>query len=235
MYLYLSHGSPRLVVVVLSMALCIIVPADILRLRHSGFERLYERLLGFLMRESEKVCSIHLSLLQAIRILIIFLRFQKATNGVIWYIIGAIWVLSLYPLDVAVVSILVYVFCAPISSFSDSNCFRLSWADTAASTIGRMWGRYTPRLPARLPILGLPLAPRKSVAGFIAGSVTGALITAGFWGSLSTLGSIVPIWSWAGGVAETGVLSGWVGLSIISTISGIISGISEALGKLDLL
>lgn len=95
-----------------------------------------------------------------------------------------------------------------------------------------MWGRYTPRLPARLPILGLPLAPRKSVAGFLAGSVTGALITAGFWGSLSTLGSIVPIWSWAGGVAETGVLSGWAGLSIISVISGIISGISEALGKL---
>ncbi|KAF7792227.1 hypothetical protein EIP86_003261 [Pleurotus ostreatoroseus] len=173
-----------------------IAPADVLRLNHSGFERFYEKCLGFLMRESEK----------------------KSTNGVIWYIIGVIWVLGLYPLDVAVVSILV-----------------LSWADTAASTIGRLWGRYTPRLPARLPILGLPLAPRKSVAGFIAGSVTGAVITAGFWGALSTVGNITPIWSWAGGVTGTGVLTGWVGLGIISVVNGIISGVSEALdlGSLD--
>ena len=39
------------------MALAIIIPADILRLNHSGFERFYEKCLGFLMRESEKVCS----------------------------------------------------------------------------------------------------------------------------------------------------------------------------------
>ncbi|KAJ3549084.1 hypothetical protein NM688_g5220 [Phlebia brevispora] len=178
------------------MALCVIVPADVLRLHHSGFERTYEKYLGFLMRESEK----------------------KATNGVIWYILGVIWVLSLYPLDIAVVSILI-----------------LSWADTAASTIGRLWGRYTPRLPARVPILGLPLAPRKSVAGFIAGSVTGALITAGFWGGLSTLGNIQPVWSWNSGITGTGVLAGWMGLGIISVVAGVISGVAEALdlGSLD--
>lgn len=39
----------------LSMALAVIVPTDVLRLNSPGFERLYERFLGFLMRDSEKV------------------------------------------------------------------------------------------------------------------------------------------------------------------------------------
>lgn len=117
-----------------------------------------------------------------------------------------------------------------------SNCVisgcSLSWADTAASTIGRLWGRYTPPLPARVPILGLPLAPRKSVAGFIAGSITGALITAGFWGWIGPLGNADPMWSLEGGVAGTGVLMGWLGLGLISVVGGIISGVAEALGTL---
>ncbi|KAI0342554.1 hypothetical protein BDW22DRAFT_1331066 [Trametopsis cervina] len=203
LYLYFSHGSPRPVVVALSAALAVIAPTDILRLNSPAFARVYERYLGFLMRESEK----------------------KTTNGVIWYIIGVIWVLTLYPLDISVVSILI-----------------LSWADTAASTIGRLWGRYTPRLPRH--ILGLPLAPRKSLAGFIAGSLTGAAIAAGFWGLYSRSGIIEPIWTWEDGVvgtstgtgaAKTGVLTGWLGLGVISIFTGIVSGISEALdvGSLD--
>ena len=55
LYLYASHGSPERVIVVLSSALLIIVPADILRLNCSRFERSYEKVVGFLMRESEKV------------------------------------------------------------------------------------------------------------------------------------------------------------------------------------
>jgi diacylglycerol kinase (CTP) len=55
LYLYASHGSPERVVVVLSSALLIIVPADFLRLNYPPFERSYEKFLGFLMRESEKV------------------------------------------------------------------------------------------------------------------------------------------------------------------------------------
>ena len=55
LYLYLSHGSPRPVIVTLSSALAVIVPADVLRLNNTTFERVYERCLGFLMRESEKV------------------------------------------------------------------------------------------------------------------------------------------------------------------------------------
>ena len=55
LYLYASHGSPERVIVVLSSALLIIVPADFLRLNYPPFERSYEKFLGFLMRESEKV------------------------------------------------------------------------------------------------------------------------------------------------------------------------------------
>jgi diacylglycerol kinase (CTP) len=58
LYLYVSHGSPERVVVVLSSALLIIVPGDILRLNYPPFERSYEKVLGFLMRESEKVCHV---------------------------------------------------------------------------------------------------------------------------------------------------------------------------------
>jgi len=202
LYLYYSHGSPHTVVVALSMALIIIIPTDILRLNHTGFEQLYERCLGSLMRESEK----------------------KSSNGVIWYMLGAIFVLYFYPLDIAVVSILI-----------------LSWADTAASTIGRWWGSKTPRLPRRLPILGLPLAPRKSVAGFIAGSITGAAIAAGFWGWIAPAGNVPPTWTWSEGPSSSlqmsagGVLTGWTGLGLVAVVSGIVSGVAEALdvGSLD--
>ena len=109
----------------------------------------------------------------------------------------------------------------------------LSWADTAASTIGRLWGRLTPPLPRRLPVLQLPLAPRKSVAGFIAGSLTGAIIVAGFWGFLGLSGNIDPMWTFEQGVASepgTSSFGGWLGLGLISVVSGLVSGVAEALG-----
>jgi hypothetical protein len=59
LYLYTSHGSPQRVVVMLSSAMFIIVPADMLRLNYPPFERTYEKALGFLMRESEKVRQYH--------------------------------------------------------------------------------------------------------------------------------------------------------------------------------
>lgn len=34
---------------------------------------------------------------------------KKSTNGVIWYLIGVIFVLGLYPLDVALISIMMFV------------------------------------------------------------------------------------------------------------------------------
>ena len=55
LYLYVSDSYVSNVVKALWLALCVIVPADLLRFRSSRFERAYERVLGFLMRESEKV------------------------------------------------------------------------------------------------------------------------------------------------------------------------------------
>ena len=43
----------------LSSAMLIIVPADVLRLNYPPFERTYEKVLGSLMRESEKVRQYH--------------------------------------------------------------------------------------------------------------------------------------------------------------------------------
>ena len=79
-------------------------------------------------------------------------------------------------------------------------------------------------------MLPLPLAPRKSVAGFLAGSVTGAAIAVGFWGWLGPRGNVTPMWSWAGGVGDTGVLTGWAGVGVLGLVTGLVSGVSEALG-----
>jgi len=206
LYLYYSKGSPRPVVISLGAALVtVIAPADIIRLHSPRFERVYERCLGFLMRESEK----------------------KSTNGVIWYILGVVFVLVLVPLDIAVVSILI-----------------LSWADTNASTFGRLWGKKTRALPRSL--LGLPFAPRKSLAGFIAASLTGSLTAVTFWGWFAPLVNRPEVsWTWVNGFSVSSTakdhilrgitgrgsvnLGGWVGLGIIGVFAGLVSGVAEAL------
>ncbi|KAF8148399.1 hypothetical protein B0H34DRAFT_802939 [Crassisporium funariophilum] len=203
LYLYISEGDVRTIVLVLWMALAIIIPADLLRFKSQRFERLYERYLGFLMRESEK----------------------DSINGVVWYILGVNFVLSLYPQDIATVAILI-----------------LSWADTAASTIGRLYGSQTRKLPARLPLLRLPLAPRKSLAGFSAATVTGAAIALGFWTWVAPLraGGRDVSWAWEGGVRAavgSGVgegreglgAGGAIGLLAIGLVAGVVSGVAEAL------
>lgn len=88
-------------------ALVPIATTDWLRHRYASVNRLYVRLLGALMRESE----------------------YEGWNGVIFYLLGAWIVLFFFPKDVGVMSVLL-----------------LSWCDTAASTFGRLWGRYTIRL-----------------------------------------------------------------------------------------
>ena len=74
-------------------------------------------------------------------------------NGVIWYLLGAWTVLRFMPKDVGVVSVLL-----------------LSWCDTAASTVGRVWGRYTPRVRRGKSLAG-------SLAAFTVGVATAWL----FW------------------------------------------------------
>ncbi|KAI9673825.1 MAG: hypothetical protein M1829_003943 [Trizodia sp. TS-e1964] len=78
-------------------------------------------------------------------------------NGVIWYLLGAWIVLGWFPKDVGVMGVLL-----------------LSWCDTAASTFGRAYGRYTIRL-----------RKGKSLAGTIGAFVVGALTAAMFYGWLA--------------------------------------------------
>ena len=93
----------------------------------------------------------------------------------------------------------------------------LSWSDTTASTIGRLWGRYTPPLPAHVPgFKFLRFAPRKSLAGFLAATVTGFFISLGFW--------------WNGSQGQFKVLDGsWLGLLATSYVVGVGGAIVEAL------
>lgn len=124
----------------------------------------------------------------------------------------------------------------------------LSWADTAASTIGRLWGASTPPLPPQTPILRLPLAPRKSTAGFIAAAVTGTLITVGFYKYLGPMRPHDLTWTFENGVSSLkpapNVISetlakwgweglntgGWAGLGLIGVVAGLVAGVAEALG-----
>ena len=78
-------------------------------------------------------------------------------NGVIWYLLGAWAVLRFCPKDIGAMSVIL-----------------LSWCDTAASTFGRLWGRYTPRI-----------RKGKSLAGSLAAMVVGVLSAAWFWGYLA--------------------------------------------------
>jgi len=55
----------------------------------------------------------------------------------------------------------------------------LSWVDTAASTVGRTLGRYTPALPSMF-------APRKSLAGFLGAVAMGWIAATYFWTNART-------------------------------------------------
>ncbi len=94
-----------------------------------------------------------------IRVLGAFMRETEVDgyNGVIWYLLGAYIALTFFPKDISVVSILL-----------------LSWCDTAASTFGRLYGRYTIRLRRG-----------KSLAGTLAAFLTGIFAAVFFWGWLA--------------------------------------------------
>ncbi|CAJ2511450.1 Uu.00g070750.m01.CDS01 [Anthostomella pinea] len=78
-------------------------------------------------------------------------------NGVVFYLLGAWLVLQFLPKDVSVVAVML-----------------LSWCDTAASTFGRLYGIYTPRLRRG-----------KSLAGSLAAFLVGVVTAGWFWGWLA--------------------------------------------------
>lgn len=59
LYLYLSFQDLSSIVRGLSIFLAIVVTADVIRLNNAAFEKFYESVLGFLMREAEKVRRPH--------------------------------------------------------------------------------------------------------------------------------------------------------------------------------
>ena len=138
-------------------------------------------------------------------------------NGVIWYLLGAWIVLALFPKDVGVMGVLL-----------------LSWCDTAASTVGRAYGRYTPRIRRG-----------KSLAGSLAAFAVGVFTAVGFWGYLAPrYGTAVEDAAWPFMFTGTlqfpevardtprmserqGSVSGAIALGVISLWTGLVSSASE--------
>ena len=138
-------------------------------------------------------------------------------NGVIWYLLGAYIALSFFPKDVGVVAILLLSFC-----------------DTAASTFGRLYGRYTIRLRRG-----------KSLAGSIAAFLVRVFVAAFFWGWLAprTAPKIneppdtfmyqgrlsLPLQTkyHLGWKANEGVIQGAPAMIVMSLVTGLIASVSE--------
>ncbi|KAL1971286.1 hypothetical protein VTN77DRAFT_238 [Rasamsonia byssochlamydoides] len=142
-------------------------------------------------------------------------------NGVVWYLLGAYIVLRFFPKDVGVIGVLL-----------------LSWCDTAASTFGRLYGRYTIRLRRG-----------KSLAGTLAAFLTGVFTAAMFWGwfvprigtfpddpegsfmftgCLNLLPDTVRnLIGWTSNTSSSGIVTGGLALGVMSLVSGIVAAGSE--------
>lgn len=136
-------------------------------------------------------------------------------NGVVFYLLGAWIVLFFYPKDVGVLSVLL-----------------LSWCDTAASTFGRLWGRYTPRLRRG-----------KSLAGSLAAFVVGVATSVFFYGWLvptfgpfpgdetfmfkGTLSLPASVCGFLGLSTSQATIGGSIALGIMSVWSGFVASASE--------
>lgn len=144
-------------------------------------------------------------------------------NGVIWYLVGAYTVLRFFPKDIGVMGVLL-----------------LSWCDTAASTFGRIYGRYT-----------YSLRKGKSLAGTLAAWAVGVVTAAAFWGwfvpYVGTFPSdpegaflytgrinLIPDpvkrligWSVTPYAESSTVITGSLALGVMSVVSGVVAAGSE--------
>ncbi|CAD6503337.1 BgTH12-03004 [Blumeria graminis f. sp. triticale] len=162
----------------LTGALFLISATDYLRHNNETFNQFYIRILGVLMRESE----------------------HRGWNGVVWYLLGAWFVLVTFPKDVSLMSILL-----------------LSWCDTAASTIGRAYGKYT-----------IKIRKGKSVAGSAAAFIVGVATAVLFWGWLAPRSGPFPHdcdfpFMFTGSIRLPSIIREWFGLS---EIKGSVGGAS---------
>ncbi|KAL7415560.1 hypothetical protein BDY24DRAFT_381517 [Mrakia frigida] len=179
-------------IIFLSVGLVACLSVDALRLNVPACEKLFERAMGPMMRDEEKT----------------------KINGINWYLMGVIFVLSFYPRDVAVLSILI-----------------LSWADTAASSFGRLCSafRYNPRLPRRVFFGLIPFSSSKSLAGFLAAWATGFVVAVGYYGG-GPGGGVS-----RGGHVDWRVLEWKRGVFVTGQMVGMVAAVTEALdvGSLD--
>ena len=138
-------------------------------------------------------------------------------NGVIWYLLGTVIALQFFPKDIGVMSVLL-----------------LSWCDTAASTFGRLYGRYTIRLRRG-----------KSLAGSLAAWVIGAATAVLFWGYFAPrrgpfyndqaggfmfqdrLALPVQVTRFLGWEDSEGAIVGNLALGVMSVVTGFIASGSE--------
>ena len=141
-------------------------------------------------------------------------------NGVIWYLLGAWTVMRFFPKDVAVMGVLL-----------------LSWCDTAASTVGRMYGRYTPRIRKGKSLAGSAAA---ALVGMFTAGVFWGLVVPRYWGyeeSFMFKGRLgLPEYAknslgWTAttmtGKETEGVVGGWLTIGIMSLWSGFVASASE--------
>ncbi|MCJ1473708.1 hypothetical protein MMC13_002359 [Lambiella insularis] len=135
-------------------------------------------------------------------------------NGVIWYLLGTWAALRFFPKDIGALSILL-----------------LSWCDTAASTFGRLYGRYTPRVRRGKSLAGSAAAAIVGVAA--AGLFYGVLVpryfgfedTFMFKGTLTLPDVAKQSLGLTGG--GQGMTGGWLALGVISLWSGLVASVSE--------
>ncbi|MCJ1354148.1 MAG: hypothetical protein MMC33_004135 [Icmadophila ericetorum] len=139
-------------------------------------------------------------------------------NGVIWYLLGVWIALRWFPKDVGVMSVLL-----------------LSWCDTAASTFGRLYGRYTPRIRKSKSLAGSAAA---AFVGVLAAGVWYGVITPRYWGYEKTFEfkgtlQLPKAASQALGLPVVAV-GGWIALGIVSLWSGICASASELVDVWDI-
>jgi diacylglycerol kinase (CTP) len=104
--------------------LCLVMTGECLRFNVDGFNVLYCKILGPLMRQSE-ISSRYNGVVYYLAGNPFLLSLSLFFSYITW--VGCIIVLYLYPRDIAGLSIMY-----------------LSWTDPTASICGRLWGRYTP-------------------------------------------------------------------------------------------
>ena len=135
-------------------------------------------------------------------------------NGVVWYLLGAWIALRFFPKDVGVMSVLL-----------------LSWCDTAASTIGRAYGRYTPRIRKGKSLAGSAAA---AIVGVVTASVFWGFVVPRYWGyedsfcftGTLSLPEVVKTQLGSSGT-DQGTIGGWLALSVMSLWSGFVASGSE--------